>query len=100
MNRLQSAFFGLGLLLAASAVQAQDNGVRADIPCDFVVGNQMLPAGEYTVVNQGPVNQAILIRSDEGKIVILSLTQPCSSLDPSSKTKVVFHTMCVRYFLY
>ena len=52
MNRLRSAFFGLGLLLAASAVQAQDNGVKADIPFAFVVGNQMLPAGEYTVVNK------------------------------------------------
>ena len=70
------------------------------IPFDFVVGNQMLPAGEYTVVNQGPVNQAILIRSDEGKTAILSLTQPCSSLNPSAKTKLVFHTMAGRYFLY
>jgi hypothetical protein len=100
MNRLHSAFFGVGLLLAASAVQAQDNGVKADIPFDFVVGNQMLAAGEYTVVNQGPVNQAILIRSDEGKTAILSLTQPCSSLNPSAKTKLVFHTMAGRYFLY
>jgi hypothetical protein len=100
MNRLHSAFVGLGLLLAASAVQAQDNGVKADIPFDFVVGNHMLPAGEYTVVNQGPVNQVILIRSDEGKAAILSLTQPCSSLSPSAKTKLVFHTMAGRYFLY
>jgi hypothetical protein len=100
MNRLRSAFFGLGLLLVASAVQAQDNGVKADIPFDFVVGNQMLPAGEYTIVNQGHVNQAILIRSDEGKTAILSLTQSCSSLNPSAKTKLVFHTMAGRYFLY
>jgi hypothetical protein len=100
MNRLHSAFFCLGLLLAASAVQAQDNGVKADIPFDFVVGNQMFHAGEYTVVNQGPVNQAILIRSDESKIASMSLTQPCSSLNPSSKTKLVFHTMAGRYFLY
>jgi hypothetical protein len=100
MNRLRSAFFGLGLLLVASAVQAQSNGVKADIPFDFVVGNQMLPAGEYTVSNQGSVNQAILIRSDEGNSAALSLTQSCSSLNPSAKTKLVFHTMGGRYFLY
>jgi len=100
MNRLRSAFFGLGLLLVASAVQAQSNGVKADIPFDFVVGNQMLPAGEYTVSNQGSVNQAILIRSDEGNSAALSLTQSCSSLHPSAKTKLVFHTMGGRYFLY
>jgi hypothetical protein len=100
MNRLRSAFFGLGLLLVASAVQAQSNGVKADIPFDFVVGNQMLPAGEYTVSNQGSVNQAILIRSDEGNSAALSLTQSCSSHNPSAKTKLVFHTMGGRYFLY
>ena len=100
MNRLHSAFFGLGLLLAASAVQAQDYGVKANIPFDFVVRNQVLPAGEYTVVNQGSVNQAILIRSVEGKTAMLSLTQPCSSPDPSAKTKLVFHAMGGRYFLY
>ncbi len=100
MNRLRSAVCGLGLLLVVSAAQAQETGVKADIPFDFVVGNQRLPAGEYTVVNQGPVNQAILIRSDEGKTAIFALTQPCSSFNPSAKTRLVFHTMAGRYFLY
>ena len=100
MNRLRSAFFGLGLLLVASGAQAQEIAVKADIPFDFVVGNQRLPAGEYTVVNQGPVNQAILIRSDERKTALFSSTQPCSSFNPSAKTKLVFHTLAGRYFLY
>jgi hypothetical protein len=100
MNHLRSAFFGLGLLLAASGAQAQEIAVKADIPFDFVVGNQRLPAGEYTVVNQGPVNQAILIRSDERKTALFSSTQPCSSFNPSAKTKLVFHTLAGRYFLY
>jgi hypothetical protein len=90
----------LGLLLAVSAAQAQETGVKADIPFDFVVGNHRLPAGEYTVVNQGPVNQAILIRSAEGKTAVFSLTQPCSSFNPSAKTRLVFHTLAGRYFLY
>src|ERR1700747_1619986 len=77
MNRLRSAFFGLGLLLVATAAQAQQYGGKPDIRCDFVVGDQRLPAGEYTVLNQGPVGQAILIRSDENKTAMFSLTQPC-----------------------
>jgi hypothetical protein len=100
MNRLRSAFLGLGLLLVATAAQAQEYGVKADIPFDFVVGDQRLPAGEYTVRNQGPVGQAILIRSDENKIAMFRLTQPCSSFKPSTKTKLVFHTVAGRYFLY
>lgn len=100
MNRLRSAFLGLGLLLAVSAAQAQEIGVKADIPFNFVVGNQMLPAGEYTLLNQGAVGQAVLIRSYEGKTALFSSTQPCTSSSPSAKTKLVFHTMAGRYFLY
>jgi hypothetical protein len=100
MNRLRSAVFALGLLLAVSATQAQETGVKANIPFNFVVGNQMLPAGEYTIMNQGAVNEAILIRSDEHKAAMFSLTQPCSSSQPSAKTKLVFHTLAGRYFLY
>jgi hypothetical protein len=100
MNCLRSAFLGLGLLLAVSGAQAQELGVKADIPFNFVVGNQMLPAGEYTLVNQGPVGQAILIRSHEGKNALFSSTQACTSSSPSAKTKLVFHTLAGRYFLY
>jgi hypothetical protein len=42
MNRLRFGFLGLGLLLAVSAAQAQETRVKANIPFDFVVGNQVL----------------------------------------------------------
>jgi hypothetical protein len=100
MHRLRSAVLGLGLLLAVSATKAQETGVKANIPFNFVVGNQMLPAGEYTIMNQGAVNQTVLIRSDEQKAVMFSLIQPCSSSQPSAKTKLVFHALGGRYFLY
>lgn len=100
MNRLRSAFLALGLLLAVSAAQAQETAVKADIPFNFVVGNQTLPAGEYTVLNQGAVGQAVLIRSYAGKTALFASTQPCSSSGPSAKTKLVFHTSAGRYFLY
>jgi len=70
MNRLRSALLSLGLLLAASAAQAQTN-VKADIPFDFVVGNQSMPAGEYTVVAQGSGSPAISDRrAGPAKLVI------------------------------
>jgi hypothetical protein len=99
MNRLRFGFLGLGLLLAVSAAQAQDTRVKANIPFDFVVGNQLLPAGEYMLVTEGSTNQAIVIRSDDTKSAILSLTQSCSSFRPSDKTKLVFHALAGRYFL-
>jgi hypothetical protein len=98
MNRLRSALLGLGLLLAASAAQAQTN-VKADIPFDFVVGNQSMPAGEYTVVAQGSGSPAIWIRSEDGKATAVSLTNACVSADPSDKTKLIFHRLAGQYFL-
>ena len=98
MNRLRSALLGLGLLLVASAAQAQTN-VKADIPFDFVVGNQSMPAGEYTVVGQSFGSPAIWIRSDDGKATTVSVTNACVSANPSDKTKLVFHRLAGQYFL-
>ena len=99
MNRLRSAFLGLGLLLVVSGVQAQETRVKANIPFDFVVGNQVLPAGEYMVASEGSTNQAIVIRSNDSKTAILSLTNSCSSSKPSDTSKLVFHRLAGRYFL-
>jgi hypothetical protein len=100
MNRIRTALLGLGLLFAVSGVQAQENGVKADIPFDFTVGNQVLPAGEYLVTAQGSANQAILIRSTDSKSAAMKTTFSCASANPSKGTKLVFHTLGGRYFLW
>ena len=99
MNRIRTALLGLGLFFAVSGVQAQENGVKADIPFDFVVGNQVLPAGEYLVTAQGSANQAILIRSTDSKNAAMTVAFRCGSANPSKDTKLVFHTLGGRYFL-
>src|SRR5215475_9162861 len=99
MNRLRSAFLGLGLLLVVSGAQAQETRVKANIPFDFVVGNHVLPAGEYMVASEGATNQVLEIRSYDGKTGILSLTNSCSSSKPSGTSKLVFHRLAGRYFL-
>jgi hypothetical protein len=99
MNRLRFGFLSLGLLLAVSAAQAQDMRVKANIPFDFAVGKQILPAGEYTLATEGSSSDAVVIRSDDSKSAILSLTHACSSSRRSDKTKLVFHTLAGRYFL-
>lgn len=100
MNRIRTALLGLGLFFAVSGVQAQENGVKADIPFNFVVGNQVLPAGEYLVTPQGSGNQAILIRSTDSKNAAMIITSRCGSANPSRDTKLVFHTAGGRYFLW
>ena len=48
MNRMRSAFLGLGLLFAVSGVQAQQNGVKANIPFDFMERQHILRALRQT----------------------------------------------------
>jgi hypothetical protein len=91
--------FGLGLLLAVSAAHAQE-AVKANIPFDFVAGNEVLPAGEYVVTPEGSSRQVILIRSSDSKAAKFATAFGCSSSRPSDKTKLVFHTMGGRYYLY
>ena len=100
MKCLRSAFLGLGLLFAVSAAHAQDSGVKANIPFDFVAGNQVLPAGEYLVTPEGSSGQVVLIRSSDNKAAKFATAFGCSSSRPSDKTKLVFHTMGGRYYLY
>lgn len=99
MNRMRTVLLGLGFLLAVSAAQAQQNGVKANIPFNFVVGSQVLPAGEYLVTTQGASNHIILIRSSDSKAVALSLSMACSTGRPSDTSKLVFHTLGGQYFL-
>ena len=99
MNRIRTALLGLGLFFVVSGVRAQENVVKANIPFDFVVGNQVLPAGEYLVTAQGSANEAILIRSTDSKSAAMTLTFGCASANPSKDTKLVFHTVGGRYFL-
>jgi hypothetical protein len=100
MKCLRSAFLGLGLLLAVSAAHAQESGVKANIPFDFVAGNQVLPAGEYLVTPEGSSGQVVLIRSSDNKAAKFAAAFNCSSARPSDSTKLVFHTMGGRYYLY
>ena len=99
MNRFRSVLLGFGLLLAVSAAQAQGPGVRANIPFDFMVGNKVLPAGEYVVTTEGSGNLAISIRSIAGHNTILSTVQACVSASPSKDARLVFHVLGGRYFL-
>ena len=98
MKYLRSAVFALGLLLVVSATQAQQVRVKAEIPFDFVVGNQVLPAGEYAVVPEGNA-QALWIRSDQAKESAMTLTIACTNSGPATSSRLVFHSLGGRYFL-
>ena len=76
--------------------QAQNRGVRANIPFDFVIAGKHLPAGEYQFLTQS--NQAFLIRNINQPIAVLSMSLRTDSARPNS-SYVVFNKYGDSYFL-
>jgi hypothetical protein len=100
MKNLRSVLFVLAVLLIVPAARAQQKGVKADVPFDFVVGDRAYPAGEYIL--QAALNDTGVIRIENVNEFSAAFipSNPCAKGVPSTETKLVFHRMAGRYFLY
>ncbi len=88
-------------MLATVCAQAQ-SGVtqgRATIPFDFVVSNQTLTAGAYTIeyVTQG--RDVLMLRRADGSAGVIFNTSPADALAQTGRFQLVFHRYGERYFL-
>jgi hypothetical protein len=99
MKTLRSAIVAMGLLLAVSGAYAQSINVGSKVPFDFVVGKQVLPAGEYSLQSVEPTPGVLTIRNTEARAFGLTMTHPCEKLNPAKKTVLVFHRLGDQYFL-
>jgi hypothetical protein len=87
-------------LASLTTAQAQStNQMKANIPFRFIIGDQTLPAGEYTVryINQDSGKTALLFKSTDGKasrIVNLMTAQR-----GETKASLVFNQYGDTYFL-
>ena len=100
MKILRSILFVLAVILLATTARAQQNAVKADVPFDFTVGDRAYPAGEYTLKSTS--YDAGIIRLDNTQEAIAGFvsSNPCANGAPSKETKLVFHRIGGRYFLY
>ena len=99
MKVLRSFVLALGLLLVVSAAHAQSGAVAANVPFDFVVGNEVYPAGNYLLRPWGAVRGSILIQNrDESRYRMVS-TRVCQKLARAEKTVLIFHRYGDQYFL-
>ena len=90
------ALFAASSLAAAGNLSAQDHMVKANIPFDFTVNNNVLPAGTYTISSLSP--SAVQVRNVNGHVAELSLVQ---NDEKRSKTPVlVFQRYGNQYFLH
>lgn len=87
--------FSMLALLAASAVRAES--YRAEVPFDFVVGKQTLPAGVY-VVDPSAYN-FVLIQSSDNKQSIFSTAMNSTLAKCPDTGTLVFHRYGDHYFL-
>ena len=99
MKALYTIALSVGLLLTAAAANAQEVTMRAHVPFDFVVGDQILPAGEYLVQPELSGTAILVIRSSDGNRTASTITYSYGGGKPWEKTELVFHHVAQRYIL-
>lgn len=77
---------------------AQNQAINVDLPFAFQVNNKQFPAGKYRV-SAGPGQSALLLRSDDRKQAMYSLTLSVESGKVREQPTMVFHRYGDRYFL-
>jgi hypothetical protein len=90
------ALFAASSLAAAGNLSAQEHMVKANIPFDFTVNNNVLPAGTYTISSLSP--SAVQVRNVNGHVAELSLVQ--NDDKRSTAPVLVFQRYGNQYFLH
>ncbi len=95
------AMLSLALLMTVVSVQAQSSGkLEVNIPFEFQVGSQTLPAGEYSVKRLTP--NSVLVRSQDGQHNAIAQTPRAITAKGNGKAtqeKLVFNQYGDQYFL-
>ena len=80
--------------------QSPNYGLRANIPFDFIVGNQTVPAGTYSFKRARQDDDLVLqISNLAGKTVTFRNTILVTTLKPKDKSILIFHRYDNKYFL-
>jgi|SRR5215213_3733030 len=89
------------LVAAASAAQAQSRKeYTANIPFEFTVGNDTLPAGQYTITNVQTADGTVIMHvRAKGQDGVTRLTNRVHVSDRRQKSVLVFNRYGERSFL-
>src|ERR1043165_4548658 len=91
----------LTLVAAAGSAQAQSRiNYKANIPFEFTVGTETLPAGLYTVTQIKTADGAVILQvRAKGQDGLFRLTDRTQRARPRSRTVLVFNRYGEQYFL-
>lgn len=96
-------FMVLAMVVTSSSVSGQSlsERIRVNIPFDFTVQNEKLPAGEYSIGRALPSSGDLMLSLD-GRAGRESafLTSAVQSLDAKHNAILVFHRYGDEYFLF
>ncbi len=97
MKRIAAiALLAIANFALAGTSFAQSKGVRADVPFAFTVGNQLLPAGTYTIKTES--EGLIAIKNHDKPIAVLTLVDR-DGAKPQNPGKLLFRKYGNQYFL-
>jgi hypothetical protein len=83
--------------LSIAGFAGLDRSVEANIPFDFMVGGEQLPAGKYTV-ETGAARSTVTVRNWKAKRAAGAISQNFE-VRAGSKPQLVFHRYGNQYFL-
>lgn len=91
---------GLAFVTAVVSANGQSaNRIVSNIPFDFVVGDQTMAAGEYTVRGLAQSGPAILISERSARSSTIRLTSELAPRSENTRARLVFHRYGQYYFL-
>ncbi len=95
---LAMAIIGAGLSAQAQSLQYK---LTVDIPFDFQVANQKLPAGKYSVgrAQEMSGDTVLQIRSIDGHATTNRFSIPIVTFNAKNRGELVFHRYGDQYFL-
>ncbi len=99
-NLLRTGLLFLAVVITTSTVAWADGQMRAFIPFNFEVGDEFLPAGEYTIQRVTSINPTVLmVRSEDGDAVAIFHTHGVTAGDTPDDSSLIFKRYGNRYVL-
>ncbi len=90
------ALVAVAALVTAVSAGAQDHGLKANVPFNFTVNGDSLPAGNYTIGSSSA--NVLSLKSQQGKVNIWAIGM-ASTNEPGEPGTLLFHKYGDRYFL-
>lgn len=102
LRRMVMGLMLVTLSLAAAVVSANAQSSRfqmANVPFDFVIGDQDLPSGSYEVSQITSGGGVVQVKQREGSKSAIRLSSLIVKTNPAERSKLVFHRYGNTYFL-